>query len=126
MRTITRKRAAGNALERDAAARLTKLLGMCGSAHAGERAAAALKADTLVKSAGLTWRDAIVAAPAFEPTPPMSWRQMAKFCFERRWRLSEHEAEFVTWMSRRRGGPSDEQLEWLASIYGDLADRDGV
>ena len=37
-----------------------KLCGMFGSAHAGERAAAAAKADQLVRSLGLTWFDVLV------------------------------------------------------------------
>lgn len=39
--------------------RLRKLCGMLGSAHDGERAAAALKADQLLRDSGLTWRDVI-------------------------------------------------------------------
>jgi hypothetical protein len=37
--------------------RLTKLCGMFGSAHAGERATAAAKADQLVRDLGLRWPD---------------------------------------------------------------------
>ena len=37
--------------------RLARILGMLGSEHAGERAAAAAKATALLKSAGLTWAD---------------------------------------------------------------------
>ena len=48
------------------ATRLAKLLGMCGSDHAGERAAAALQADKLVRSAGLTWFDVVAPATGFE------------------------------------------------------------
>jgi hypothetical protein len=118
MTTVTRNRAAGNALEPEAAVRLIKLLGMCGSEHAGERAAAALKADTLVKSAGLTWGDVIFAAPVSRRHSTVSWRRMARFCFERRRRLSERETEFVTSMHRRRSGsPSDEQFAWLVDIH---------
>jgi hypothetical protein len=41
---------------------LAKLCGMVGSDHAGERAAAALKADQLARAPSPTWRD-IIAAP---------------------------------------------------------------
>jgi hypothetical protein len=34
--------------------KLTKILGLLGSAHSGERASAAAKADALVRAAGLT------------------------------------------------------------------------
>lgn len=37
--------------------RLTRILGMLGSAHDGERAAAALAADRLVREMGTTWQD---------------------------------------------------------------------
>src|SRR3546814_15118523 len=37
--------------------RLGKFLGLLGSDHMGERAAAALKADSLVKNAGANWQD---------------------------------------------------------------------
>jgi hypothetical protein len=53
--------------------RLVKFLGMCGSAHDGERAAAPLKADELVRGLGLQWSD-IVATPEperrYSPPPP--------------------------------------------------------
>jgi len=71
MSTLTLARAARNALEPHDADRLIKLLGVCGSSHPGERAAAALKADTLVRSLGLTWRDVIIAAPTLQPDAPI-------------------------------------------------------
>src|SRR3546814_9317382 len=54
--------------------RLGKFLGMLGSDHMGERAAAALKADALVKNAGATWTgliDALKRAPR-EPAQDQS------------------------------------------------------
>ena len=42
---------------------LSKLCGMLGSARDGERAAAALKADALVRAAGTTWPAVINGAP---------------------------------------------------------------
>jgi hypothetical protein len=41
--------------------KLTKLLGMLGSAHDGERASAAALADKLVRSQGLTWPEVIAS-----------------------------------------------------------------
>jgi hypothetical protein len=41
------------------AGRLAKLCGMFGPHHVGERAAAALKADKLMREHGLTWRNVI-------------------------------------------------------------------
>jgi hypothetical protein len=43
----------------DQLTKLCKLLGMLGSTHAGERAAAGLKAHELIKAMGLTWPDVI-------------------------------------------------------------------
>lgn len=40
--------------------KLAKLLGLLGSAHAGERDAAGLAAERLVRGAGLTWRQVLL------------------------------------------------------------------
>jgi hypothetical protein len=57
----------------EAADRLAKLCGMFGSNHDGERAAAALKADQLVRQNGLTWHDVIVM-PRHEAPRDHGWR----------------------------------------------------
>lgn len=52
--------------------RLVKLLGLLGSDHAGERAAAGLKAHNLVKDRNATWADVIVpklVPPRADPNP---------------------------------------------------------
>ncbi len=46
------------------------LLGKASSAHDAEVAAALRKADSIVRAAGLTWGDVIVAAPEPAPEPP--------------------------------------------------------
>jgi len=61
------------------ASKLVKVLGMLGSAHDGEVAAAGRRADAMVKGAGLTWGDVITpAAPKPEPQrqsrAPRRWR----------------------------------------------------
>jgi hypothetical protein len=64
-------------------ARLVKVLGMLGSPHVGEGAAAGLKADQLVKQLGLRWPDIIAVERA--PTTvaadggEISWRAMLSF-----------------------------------------------
>ena len=50
--------------------RLIRILGMLGSDHDGERAAAALAADRLVRASGWTWWDLL--APARAPRPVRS------------------------------------------------------
>ena len=57
--------------------RLVKLCGMLGSAHAGERAAAAAKADEFVKRHGLTWGD-VLSPPGLQVDPPScAWTEPA-------------------------------------------------
>jgi len=50
--------------------RLAAILGMLGSAHAGERAAAALKAEAFRQRHRLTWAELLEVAPAETPEPP--------------------------------------------------------
>jgi hypothetical protein len=65
-------------LPSDIASKLVKVLGMLGSAHDGEVAAAGRRADAMVKAAGLSWDDVIVpAAPRPEPPQhsPRRWHR---------------------------------------------------
>ena len=58
--------------------KLVKVLGMLGSDHDGEVAAAGRRADAMVKSAGLSWGDVIArAVPKPEPPQPPQrrWRR---------------------------------------------------
>jgi hypothetical protein len=55
------------------AKRLVKICGMFRSCHDGERAAAAAKADTLVRKRGLTWRDVLILAP--KASKKKRWRE---------------------------------------------------
>jgi hypothetical protein len=62
------------------ASKLAKILGMLGSAHDGEIAAAGRRATAMVKGAGLTWGEVIApAAPRPEPShrPSRRWRRVA-------------------------------------------------
>jgi hypothetical protein len=59
--------------------KLVKVLGMLGSAHDGEIAAAGRRATAMVKGAGLTWGEVIApAAPRPEPPhrPSRRWRRV--------------------------------------------------
>jgi hypothetical protein len=104
-------------LDPQAADRLIKLLGMLGSAHDGERAAAALKADAFVRSHGLQWRDVIAMPAAVPPPRPPRWRTMAHTCWDRSHHLNDREREFVQAMMFWSGTPSEKQLAWLNRIY---------
>lgn len=50
--------------------RLAAILGMLGSDHAGERAAAALQAEAFRKRHGLTWSELLALSPAAPPPEP--------------------------------------------------------
>jgi hypothetical protein len=101
-------------LDSTALERLIKLLGMLGSAHDGERAAAGLKAHQLIRRHGLQWSDVVVATPA------IGWREKAQACRAHLHLLTAAERGFVRIMSAWRGTPSDTQLNWLNRIYENL------
>jgi hypothetical protein len=77
--------------------RLTKLLGMLGSDHAGERDAAAMAAHRLVQQSGMTWRQ-ILEPPAIEKKMPEmgTWRSTATACLLKRSALRDVEISFFT------------------------------
>jgi len=77
------------------ALRLSKLLGMLGSDHAGERDAAGLAAHQLIQKRGLTWRDALVReAPKREPLYS-TWRTACADLLQRSGDLRPWERKFV-------------------------------
>jgi hypothetical protein len=105
--------------------KLTKILGLLGSAHDGERASAAAKADALVRAAGLTWADVINVPPIVPNAPRIrawrstntDWQKMAAFCHARRDQLSSWERNFISAMLHWAGEPSEKQTDRLVSIY---------
>src|SRR5919107_2785919 len=69
--------------------KLARICGMFGSAHDGERAAAAALADRLIRDAGLSWGDVIrmpMAKLKRDPLPDdqSEWRSMGTASLERR------------------------------------------
>jgi hypothetical protein len=117
-----------NFLPQEAADRLTKLLGMLGSEHDGERATAAAKANAFVRAMGLTWRDIISPPLAPDHAPRIrswrandsNWRRMAEFCHARRWQLNQKDRDFVRSMLNWRQQPTERQREWLLDLYARL------
>jgi hypothetical protein len=100
----------------DALDRLIKLLGMLGSAHDGERAAAGLKAHEFIRRHGLTWSDIIVTTP-----PKIGWREKVRACETYRHLLNDKERAFVLQLATRwRGTPTEKQLAWLDRIWENL------
>jgi hypothetical protein len=90
--------------------RLVKLLGMLGSAHDGEIAAAGRKAHALVRKHGLTWTDIIV--PPLVPQE-FGWRDHVD-------RLNAWERQFIGTLLQWRGTPSEKQLAKLDKIFANL------
>jgi hypothetical protein len=104
------------AVTADLADKLSKVCGMFGSAHDGERATAAALADRLVRDAGLTWPDII------RPAPPPRWldlrdpRDIARQCARYPAILTPWECGFLAEIAGRRAPPSLKQLRVLAEI----------
>jgi len=100
--------------------RLTKLCGMFGSDHDGERAAAALKADQLVRQHGLTWHDVIMLPRHKSPRYDdylSDVQKMATFCNAHRHKLNAKERDFIRAMLSWHGEPSEKQLKWLVDLF---------
>ena len=90
--------------------RLSKLCGMFGSDHAGERAAAAAKADQLVRGLGLTWGE-VLTAPHALAAPPASNAGKIEFLRRHLHALNGWEAGFVTDVARcRRLTPKQQNI----------------
>jgi hypothetical protein len=83
------------ALDPVSADKLTKILGLLGSDHPGERDAAAQAANKLVRERGLTWGDVIGPPIVPDHVPRIrawragdsDWQRMAQFCHNRQWLL---------------------------------------
>jgi hypothetical protein len=103
-------------LDPRAAEHLCKLLGMLGSRHDGERAAAAWKVHEFIRQIGLTWPDIIISVPMV----PADWRRMATACREQGYRLTPREFDFVNNIAMRGREPSEKQLKWLRDIFARL------
>jgi hypothetical protein len=99
----------------DALDRLIKLLGMLGSAHAGERAAAGLKAHEFIRRHGLQWSDVIIITP-----PKIGWREKLHACEAQLDLLNKAERKFVRGLADWRGTPTEKQLAWLDRVWRNL------
>jgi hypothetical protein len=105
-------------LDPRAADRIVKLLGMLGSDHDGERAAAGAAAHRLLRQLGLTWGDIIaVPAPPTMPDNDDDWRRLVRACLAHADLLSNRELEFLKSMRRWRGEPSEKQVRWVLAIF---------
>jgi hypothetical protein len=108
----------------DLANRLAKVLGMLGSDHDGEIAAAGRRANQMVRSAGLTWSEVIsptTPASNASHTPRRRWRRpvsasdSAALCLQWPEVLTDWETDFCrSLVGRQRISPR--QSEVLARI----------
>lgn len=96
--------------------KLTKILGMLGSEHPGERAAAAAKADRLVRAAGATWGDIIRPGPAPRWLPTNSPADLARQCAKFPGVLTTWECQFLAEIAGLQRPPSTKQLLILQKI----------
>ena len=105
--------------------KLAHVLGMLGSPHQGERDAAALAADRLVRGRGLDWLDVLGGSPADPPISRPGWTPSPspvpdhmgdlQTCGQRLDVLTAWEREFVTNLAQRRT-VSRKQRDILAAI----------
>jgi len=121
-------------LDPQIADRLAKLCGIFGSHHAGERAAAAAKADELVRSHRLTWFDLLLPQPiVVKPKKAAKWRKprttKAKLAALRESQtdypgaLNEWEREFVISVSRYADSLSEKQERLVDKLIDKLRDH---
>jgi hypothetical protein len=94
-------------LDHDDLDKLIKIAGMFGSAHAGERAAAAALATKILADAGMTWRELLDGRPlppatASSPrwTEPRSFHEQLALLRAHLHLLDEWQADFVVSMGR--------------------------
>jgi hypothetical protein len=103
------------ALDRD---RLSKLLGMLGSAHEGEVVAAARQAERLRAEAGLTWGEIVV--PRLPPLPHgrnvRTVPAAAAFVLDHADSLTEWERDLARSIQRLKYPPSPRQIEVLERL----------
>ncbi len=106
--------------------RLANVLGLLGSPHAGERDAAALAADRLVRGRGLTWKEILCGSTAppvrraASSAPPRGWRADLTLAQAHLAQLNGWEREFVLSISANRSSLSPGQQAKLAEIAAEL------
>ena len=100
-------------------AKLAAILGRLGSEFDGERAAAGLMADRLVREAGLTWPDVLAAPPPATPPPPIEdWRACAAWCADRPELLNPWEQSFLSGLAARHKPLTPRQANILQRLLG--------
>ena len=106
--------------------KLARILGMLGSAHDGERAAAGLLATKLLRTSGTTW-EALLGSPnqpdfARTPTPTGPRADAMAVCARYRQFATEWEARFLAGIAQRTT-LTGRQLAALLRIAAELPGR---
>ena len=89
-----------NGLEATELTKLSAILGMLGSAHAGERDAAGLAADRFVRERGLTWHQILCPPTERSRGACVTWRDVVGACLRHPGDLSTWEADFLRGLPR--------------------------
>jgi hypothetical protein len=104
----------------DARIRLVKLAGMFGSAHDGERAAAALKFHALQQQLGLMPEDVLRPQPpaVVMPAGPRTWRTVCEEVLGNHFGAlyQPREVDFLTQLLAVGRAPTPRQAAWLVKI----------
>jgi hypothetical protein len=83
-------------------ARLSKIAGLFGSDHGGERSAAAWQATRLLQAHGLTWADVFAPAQSARPAAQAPHVAEAQWALRFKDRLNAWEQQFLAGLARRR------------------------
>lgn len=101
-----------NALSPDVRLKLARVLGLLGSNHPGERDAAGLAADRIIRGAGLSWED-LLGSPSRPPRPAyhsptgsspasgLAFRADVQLCLRHCRALTDWERGFLDTVARR-------------------------
>jgi hypothetical protein len=103
--------------------RLARVLGMLGSAHDGEIAAAGRMAHAMIRGARITWAE--VLNPALPIREPLSRTERLELCLGYEDMLTDWEAQFVAGIRRQRRPWSPKQAGVIAKIAGKILQEIG-
>lgn len=111
--------------------KLVGILGMLGSAHDGERSAAAALASRMVRERGLSWDILILGGGGHQgggkasdgPGAGPAWRDALAFCQRHQSSLSDWEVYFIRGLRDRRTVPTPRQAAKLHQIADALRAR---
>lgn len=111
------------------AQKLSRILGMLGSSHQGERDAAGLAASKFMKDRKLAWPDVITSTeqppraakpkPAHKPPPPPPrprWKLVLEAVLQRESKLTVWEKDFCRSLLTRKSDPTLAQARILAAL----------